>query len=256
MKDPEIKSNTVLPADIKEPLPSDIEESQQMDALLHFAADECNSKVDFAAIHQRVLDSDRKRKNRRKLFLRISAAAAACVMLVGLSVIIKESMMLASDKMPPQKGESAPVPGEPPVSSDISGDMHMGSAIQGYDSCEYIGVLDSESDSVEHVYAVFNKDLPSYMKNQYDRGSNTFTAEGKDASGHNKYCTCAVVSAPPYKLEPGQLGKIPFYGGRYSDTLEFFWQINRDSCLKISFSGFDENEAQLLIDHITIYQSR
>ena len=248
MNDSEIKSNNDSIADDKI-LPLNVEEIAKIDELLKSTADECSAQIDFERIKQRALASDKKRRRRRRLLERISLAVAACLMVVGFGAIIKAVLPPAS-AMPDSNGQSAFNPPEEPAEPSKSPDKEFNSPGTGYISCVYIGSAENVSDSVKRVSDVFRNELPTYMDKRHDEKTDEFTAKGTDDYGHYKYCDCSVVSAPPYKLELGQLGKMPVPGEQDSENYEFFWQIKKDVCLKISFLGFNENEAQALMDRL------
>ena len=249
MNDPEIKQNND-PAFGDENLPLNIEELAKIDELLKSTADQCNAQIDFEKIKQRTLAGNKKRRKRARLIERIGLAAAACLMIVGFGAIIKAVLPPASAI--PDSQQSAMNPEKPAAPSESYSPDHPykdhDSHVSGYVSCVYIGTSESTGDSVKCVSDVFRHELPSYMDKRHDDKTDKFIAKGTDNSGNYKYCDCSVVSAPPYELEPGQLGKIFAAAEKDPRSFEFFWQIKKDVCLKISFLGFDETEAQMLID--------
>ena len=250
MNDTEIKSNKDSAVGNETQL-SDIEEAARIDALLKSTADQCNAEIEFEKIKQRALSAHKKRRKRARLLERIALAAAACLMVVGFGAIIKAIMPNASMLPDSTPGQSA-MNSDKNEETDETDHSFKDPAddASGYASCVYVGTPENVNDSVRLVSEVFRSQLPSYMDKRHDDKTDKFVAKGTDKSGHYKYCDCTVISAPPYKLEPGQLGKILSQDERLPENFEFFWQIRKDVCLKICFRGFNEKEAQMLMDCI------
>lgn len=215
-------------------------EQAEIDALLRAVADDCSAEIDFEGIKQRAVESAKAKKAKRGRIRRALGygMAAAASLIVGFVAInaLRNAKLAKNSAFDANAGkDTTQYAAENTKNNPDSQQSTKRIEVGAVSSAEY-RAMETSSD------ILFPNNLPESMERR--SGSSTKTgaaATGTDKKGGSIDYECCVEKGRWGDLKVGEACSV-----RSGEKLLYYWQINENSYLEVSFTGFDEQYAEAM----------